>query len=160
MYGRRSMGNNQEMERCPVCNKPWKCTPKLSTMNQWTNKKTACFHKHAAKTKLWKTFNAMLQAAFLSLLSDSNQRPRDYKSRALANWAKEANGQATNVAPLNYATLASIKTWGIHEEQVALDLPDAKLDISWKLTKFFIHFFHILTLYFTPFPFKYHIQHI
>ena len=27
---------------------------------------------------------------FLSLLSDSNQRPRDYKSRALANWAKEA----------------------------------------------------------------------
>ena len=26
----------------------------------------------------------------LSLLSDSNQRPRDYKSRALANWAKEA----------------------------------------------------------------------
>ena len=27
----------------------------------------------------------------LSLLSDSNQRPRDYKSRALANWAKEAN---------------------------------------------------------------------
>ena len=30
-------------------------------------------------------------AAHLSLLSDSNQRPRDYKSRALANWAKEAN---------------------------------------------------------------------
>ena len=28
---------------------------------------------------------------FLSLLSDSNQRPRDYKSRALANWAKEAS---------------------------------------------------------------------
>ena len=27
---------------------------------------------------------------FQSLLSDSNQRPRDYKSRALANWAKEA----------------------------------------------------------------------
>ena len=27
-----------------------------------------------------------------SLLSDSNQRPRDYKSRALANWAKEAGG--------------------------------------------------------------------
>ena len=27
---------------------------------------------------------------FSSLLSDSNQRPRDYKSRALANWAKEA----------------------------------------------------------------------
>ena len=29
-------------------------------------------------------------SSFLSLLSDSNQRPRDYKSRALANWAKEA----------------------------------------------------------------------
>ena len=26
-----------------------------------------------------------LSTAFLSLLSDSNQRPRDYKSRALAN---------------------------------------------------------------------------
>ena len=26
----------------------------------------------------------------MSLLSDSNQRPRDYKSRALASWAKEA----------------------------------------------------------------------
>ena len=32
-------------------------------------------------------------ASLLSLLSDSNQRPRDYKSRALANWAKEAGGQ-------------------------------------------------------------------
>ena len=29
-------------------------------------------------------------SSFWSLLSDSNQRPRDYKSRALANWAKEA----------------------------------------------------------------------
>ena len=29
-----------------------------------------------------------------SLLSDSNQRPRDYKSRALANWAKEAFADA------------------------------------------------------------------
>ena len=33
---------------------------------------------------------ATLVTALLSLLSDSNQRPRDYKSRALANWAKEA----------------------------------------------------------------------
>ena len=32
----------------------------------------------------------LFQSPFLSLLSDSNQRPRDYKSRALANWAKEA----------------------------------------------------------------------
>ena len=29
----------------------------------------------------------------LSLLSDSNQRPADYKAAALANWAKEANFQ-------------------------------------------------------------------
>ena len=27
----------------------------------------------------------LLEFCFLSLLSDSNQRPRDYKSRALAN---------------------------------------------------------------------------
>ena len=33
---------------------------------------------------------SMWLALILSLLSDSNQRPRDYKSRALANWAKEA----------------------------------------------------------------------
>lgn len=33
---------------------------------------------------------ATVEFLFLSLLSDSNQRPRDYKSRALANWAKEA----------------------------------------------------------------------
>ena len=32
------------------------------------------------------------QILSLSLLSDSNQRPRDYKSRALANCAKEASG--------------------------------------------------------------------
>ena len=32
---------------------------------------------------LWKTPIALF--LFLSLLSDSNQRPRDYKSRALAN---------------------------------------------------------------------------
>ena len=34
--------------------------------------------------------NCPFQYILLSLLSDSNQRPRDYKSRALANWAKEA----------------------------------------------------------------------
>ena len=49
-----------------------------------------------------KIFNYHLKASFRwplkissSLLSDSNQRPRDYKSRALANWAKEAGGQLT-----------------------------------------------------------------
>ena len=40
---------------------------------------------------LWNTPNTYFKVhSFLSLLSDSNQRPRDYKSRALANWAKEA----------------------------------------------------------------------
>ena len=40
---------------------------------------------------LWNTPNTYFKVQlFLSLLSDSNQRPRDYKSRALANWAKEA----------------------------------------------------------------------
>ena len=34
---------------------------------------------------LWNTPNIYFNVRFLSLLSDSNQRPRDYKSRALAN---------------------------------------------------------------------------
>ena len=48
--------------------------------------------KHTAKTKIMKNIFSMLSrrlfaddVAFWSLLSDSNQRPRDYKSRALAN---------------------------------------------------------------------------
>ena len=53
---------------------------------------------------------------FLSLLSDSNQRPRDYKSRALANWAKEAGGEAYYIAPLQPTTFAAIKPWRIHQE--------------------------------------------
>ena len=43
--------------------------------------------KRLLNTLCWITFE-------VSLLSDSNQRPRDYKSRALANWAKEANFSA------------------------------------------------------------------
>ena len=39
---------------------------------------------------LLKVNSQMIFLLFLSLLSDSNQRPRDYKSRALANVAKEA----------------------------------------------------------------------
>ena len=34
---------------------------------------------------LWNTPNVYFNVHFWSLLSDSNQRPRDYKSRALAN---------------------------------------------------------------------------
>ena len=41
---------------------------------------------HPSHDLQWKNKRSMQ-----SLLSDSNQRPRDYKSRALANWAKEAN---------------------------------------------------------------------
>ena len=42
------------------------------------------------KTHLRQLHNELRFLFSLSLLSDSNQRPRDYKSRALANWAKEA----------------------------------------------------------------------
>ena len=62
------------------------------------------------------------QHLFLSLLSDSNQRPRDYKSRALANWAKEAGGQAIHIAPLQPSTLAMFPSWGIPRELVVWDL--------------------------------------
>ena len=51
-----------------------------------------------------------------SLLSDSNQRPRDYKSRALANWAKEAGGKANHIALLQLTTFAAIKPWRIWKE--------------------------------------------
>ena len=60
---------------------------------------------------------------FSSLLSDSNQRPRDYKSRALANWAKEAGGQACHIAPLQPTTFAAIKPWRIRRELAVWDLP-------------------------------------
>ena len=60
--------------------------------------------------------------SMLSLLSDSNQRPRDYKSRALANWAKEAGGQAIPIAPLQPSTLAPFPTWGVRKELVVGDL--------------------------------------
>ena len=41
------------------------------------------FHKNVKYRK--KEFHNYVKLSFLSLLSDSNQRPRDYKSRALAN---------------------------------------------------------------------------
>ena len=69
---------------------------------------------------------------FLSLLSDSNQRPRDYKSRALANWAKEAGGKAICIAPLQPTTLAAVRPWGIRREHAVQDFPifvGAKVDI-------------------------------
>ena len=59
----------------------------------------------------------------LSLLSDSNQRPRDYKSRALANWAKEAGGQATYIAPLQPTTFATFPSWRIRRELAVQDCP-------------------------------------
>ena len=53
---------------------------------------------------------------FLSLLSDSNQRPRDYKSRAVANWAIAAALQATRIAPLQPTTFATFPSWRIRRE--------------------------------------------
>ena len=46
---------------------------------------------------------------FLSLLSDSNQRPRDYKSRALANWAKEAKSNKPFYELFHLKRLANVR---------------------------------------------------
>ena len=51
-------------------------------------------------------FNSQL-LTFSSLLSDSNQRPRDYKSRALANWAKEAITQKMQPSRSNASETAA-----------------------------------------------------
>ena len=73
---------------------------------------------------LWNLFSIkLIIVVFLSLLSDSNQRPRDYKSRALANWAKEAGGQATCIAPLQPTTFATFPSWRIRRELAVQDLP-------------------------------------
>ena len=45
---------------------------------------------HYFRKRICDHFTNNITTLTLSLLSDSNQRPRDYKSRALANWAKEA----------------------------------------------------------------------
>ncbi len=63
----------------------------------------------------------------LSLLSDSNQRPRDYKSRALANWAKEAKAAVFQLETVNSA---------------------AKLDIFFEPPKFLLDFLVIFLLFF------------
>ena len=62
-------------------------------------------------------------SVFESLLSDSNQRPRDYKSRALASWAKEAGGKALHIAPLQLTTFAAIKPWRIRKELAVWHFP-------------------------------------
>ena len=51
----------------------------------------------------------LLPSVSSSLLSDSNQRPRDYKSRALANWAKEAFPSFRNLQPLCFLRLSGCK---------------------------------------------------
>ena len=65
----------------------------------------------------------MSSLSFESLLSDSNQRPRDYKSRALANWAKEAGGKANHIALLQLTTFAAIKPWRIRKELAVWHFP-------------------------------------
>ena len=55
----------------------------------------------------------MLEGSFCSsLLSDSNQRPRDYKSRALASWAKEAITQ--KMQPLRSSASETAANLGIY----------------------------------------------
>ena len=79
------------------------------------------------------TFSIVLSHfIYSSLLSDSNQRPRDYKSRALANWAKEAGGQAIPIAPLQPSTLALFPTWGIWKELVVGDLSVWNALLTWR----------------------------
>ena len=52
-------------------------------------------------------FSTINYQLFSSLLSDSNQRPRDYKSRALANWAKEAITQKMQPSRSNASETAA-----------------------------------------------------
>ena len=54
--------------------------PQIVTLTQ--NKAVFKLSRNIIKTKRYIIADISL---FLSLLSDSNQRPRDYKSRALAN---------------------------------------------------------------------------
>ena len=61
---------------------------KLKTNNKKLKMKVTWQQKKNLKAN----FRLQMKNELLSLLSDSNQRPRDYKSRALANWAKEAGG--------------------------------------------------------------------
>ena len=56
----------------------------------WLKEPTTGSGEKARRTKKKES----LERDSLSLLSDSNQRPRDYKSRALANWAKEARWES------------------------------------------------------------------
>ena len=60
----------------------YKFTPQLFTLTR-TNLKTNINANIIKKSEKNEDFFVLL--AFPSLLSDSNQRPRDYKSRALAN---------------------------------------------------------------------------
>ena len=60
----------------------------------------------------WKVQSVFLRTLFLSRWRDSNPRPADYKSAALANWATSAGGQATHIALLQPFTLAAARPWG------------------------------------------------
>ena len=57
--------------------------PQIVTLTRCTNLKTNINANIIKKSEKNEDFFVLL--AFPSLLSDSNQRPRDYKSRALAN---------------------------------------------------------------------------
>ena len=82
----------------------------------------------------------------LSLLSDSNQRPRDYKSRALASWAKEAFPKrvswlcrtATTTYPCCLPTLGGFcRSWS-HRTY-----PGTKVQKSSQLPNVFVDFYRL-----------------
>ena len=75
------------------------------SINFFFDKSSVFQLNHKSHLKL-PIFNSQL-LTFSSLLSDSNQRPRDYKSRALANWAKEAITQKMQPSRSNASETAA-----------------------------------------------------
>ena len=59
----------------------------LSLLSDWISEKPADgrLSRLSSSLSIESELSLPSQMKFLSLLSDSNQRPRDYKSRALAN---------------------------------------------------------------------------
>ena len=87
--------------------KSWKLNnqPRNININFFFDKSPVFQPNHKSHSKL-SIFNYQL-LTFSSLLSDSNQRPRDYKSRALANWAKEAITQKMQPSRSNASETAA-----------------------------------------------------
>ncbi len=71
----------------------------------------------------------MLRAAFLSLLSDSNQRPRDYKSRAWPTELKRRVGELTASHSFDLLPLLRSRSGGFTGEHVVQHSPDDKITL-------------------------------